>query len=118
MPEKIILAEDNQAMRDALVEVLKDRGFEVVADSDRAAAEAAAREGPFHLLILDLLMPKKQGMQVAEALRAANINAPIMMMTGVLKGPAQVKEAKDRFGVKEYLIKPFEGDQFLAAVES
>lgn len=117
MADKIILAEDTVALRDALAELLVSEGFEVVAVGDGVAAEAAAAAGA-QLLILDLLLPKKQGMQVAESLRNVSNKIPIVMMTGVLKTTAQAKDAKDRLGVKDYLIKPLEGEVFMAAVNA
>ncbi|MEW5848898.1 MAG: response regulator [Myxococcota bacterium] len=118
MAEKIILAEDNQAMREALAEALtSQRGYEVVQVGNGADAEAAALAGA-NLLVLDLLLPKKQGFQVAEAVRAAGKDIPIIMITGVYKDAKQIKDAKDRLGVKEYLIKPIDAGLFLNVVDA
>lgn len=119
MAEKILLAEDDKALREGLVEVLtKERGFEVNAVADGASAEAEALKGGYALIILDGLMPKKQGLAVAETLKTNGIPTPVMVITGVYKSPAQAKDAKERLGVKEYLLKPFEAEQFLASVDA
>src|SRR5687767_5759995 len=97
MAEKILLAEDDKALREGLIEVLtKERGFEVVAFADGASAETAGLEGGFALIILDGLMPKKQGLAVAEALKNAGTRSPLMIITGVYKNAAQAKDAKER----------------------
>lgn len=118
MAEKIIVAEDTAALRDNLVELLENQGYEVVGVGDGVAAEQAVQEGGAKLLILDLLLPKKQGLAVAESLRNEGNEIPIIMITGVLKTPTQAKEAKDRFGVKDYLLKPLEAEPFMASVNA
>jgi CheY-like chemotaxis protein/DnaJ-domain-containing protein 1 len=117
MTDRIIVAEDNQQLRDALAELLEQRGYSVLAVADGVAAESAALED-CSLLVLDMLLPKKQGFQVAEALRLAGSTVPLICISGVYKTPPQIKEARDRLGAKEYLVKPFDGTVFLAAVEA
>ncbi|MBI5493655.1 MAG: response regulator [Deltaproteobacteria bacterium] len=117
MAEKIVLAEDTGPLREGLTQVLTDAGYQVTAVGDGVSAEAAVTAGA-DLLVTDLLLPKKQGFALVEGLRGAGSRIPVVMITGVFKTAAQMKDAKDRLNVKEYLLKPFEADVFLAAVES
>jgi DNA-binding response OmpR family regulator/curved DNA-binding protein CbpA len=115
---KIVIAEDSQDQRDILADLLRARGYDVVGVGNGVEAEAAAKAEGVDLLVMDLLLPKKQGLQVIEALRSGGKSSlPIVIITGVFKSAANQKDAKERLAVKEYLVKPFDNDTFLNAVD-
>ena len=82
-PARIIIADDHQVVRQGLRNII-DRlpGFEIVAEvADGAEAERAAREVPADLLLLDLSLPVKQGMQVLASLRAGGSTLPVLLFS-------------------------------------
>ncbi len=118
MADRILIAEDTGSLRETLAEVLTQQGYEVVQVGDGASAETQLGEGGFALAVLDMLLPKKQGTAVLEALRNAGVVVPVVVMSGVFKQPAQVKDIKDKFGIKDYLIKPFDNAALVSAVNT
>jgi DNA-binding response OmpR family regulator len=71
MPASILVAEDQADIRDLLVMNLKSAGYDVSAVGDGAAALASQTERPADLLVLDLMLPELDGLEVTKALRAA-----------------------------------------------
>ncbi|GEM_PF-805086 len=118
MADRILIAEDTGSLRETLAEVLTQQGYEVVQVGDGASAETQLTEGGFALAVLDMLLPKKQGTAVLEALKFGGSVVPVIVMSGVFKQPAQVKDIKDKYGVKDYLIKPFDNGALVTAVNA
>src|ERR1043166_3242776 len=69
------------------------------------------------VIILDYLLPKVNGFDVAKFVRNRGIETPIIFMSGVFKGQEQQKEAKEKLGAKAYLTKPFEPKRLVEAVK-
>jgi DNA-binding response OmpR family regulator len=115
MPEKILVVEDEETIADSIRYNLEREGYAVVvAEDGEAALEAARRESP-SLILLDLLLPKRDGWAVCRALRR-EMTTPILMVT------AKVEEV-DRIiglelGADDYIVKPFSMRELIARVRA
>ncbi len=107
MPTKktVLVVEDEQSLRKALLERLLGEGFEVVEAADGEDGVLRAHEHHPDVILLDVLMPKLNGFQVLEKLRADpwGKTVPVIMLTNLGEGVNQTKA--QQFGVAEYLVK-------------
>lgn len=114
--ETILLAEDDVAVRGYLFRLLEGSGYRVVAagDGEEALAALAAAVEPVHLVILDVVMPKKNGREVYDVLRSIQPNLPILFISGY------PQEIISRNGIAEQGIhlvtKPVKPTELLAKV--
>jgi two-component system alkaline phosphatase synthesis response regulator PhoP len=113
---RILLIEDEPGLIVTLTDRLKSEGFEVVSAADGKAGFEAACEASFDLIILDVMLPKKNGYDVARDLRQRGITTPILMLTA--KGETIDKVLGLKLGADDYLTKPFEVIELLARVEA
>ena len=111
-PAAILVAEDQADIRDLLVLNLRSAGYEVTAVADGAAALAAQTAQPRDLLLLDLMMPGLDGLEVCKALRARGSAAPILMLTA--KSTELDRVLGLELGADDYLTKPFSMAELLA----
>ncbi len=112
---RILIAEDDRAVRDSLERALRLEGYEVETASDGAAALAAAESDP-DLFVLDIMMPYVDGMTVCRTIRNRGVRTPVLMLTAR-------HEVTDRVsgldaGADDYLVKPFALDELLARVRA
>ena len=105
MPSTILVAEDQADIRDLLVLNLRNAGYEVSAVADGSAALASQNERASDLLILDLMMPGLDGLEVCKALRSRGRNTPILMLTA--KSTELDRVLGLELGADDYLTKPF-----------
>lgn len=106
MAAKILLADDDQYIRELYVEVLKDAGYEVVACTNGEEALAEMTKGGFNLILLDIMMPKLDGISVLKSAGALNPqpqNGPVVLLTNLAHDP--VLQEATSLGAKAYLIK-------------
>lgn len=112
---RVLVAEDEALIRLDLVELLTDEGFEVVAQAaDGEEAVKLARELEPDLIIMDVKMPKLDGITAAETLAEERI-APIVMLTAFSQREL-VERARDA-GAMAYVVKPFDGTELIPAIE-
>jgi DNA-binding response OmpR family regulator len=116
MPARILVAEDQTDIRDLLVMNLRGAGYEVDAVGDGAQALAHQIERPSELLILDLMMPLVDGIEVCKALRARGSATPILMLTA--KSTELDRVLGLELGADDYLTKPFSLAELLARVKA
>ena len=116
MPAQILVAEDQTDIRDLLVLNLQQAGYEVTAVSDGPAALASQNELASDLLILDLMMPGLDGLEVCKALRARGRSTPILMLTA--KSTELDRVLGLELGADDYLTKPFSLAELLARVKA
>ncbi len=103
---KILLVEDDQFLRDMYNELLSDEGFEVTACADGEDGYNKAMEGGFNLVLLDIMLPKMDGLQILKNLKEKDMlgkNGPVVMLTNLGQDNI-VKEGFD-YGASGYLIK-------------
>ncbi len=112
----ILTVEDEPAMAELLQSALSEEGHIVTLAADGAHALQLARAGRFDLIVLDLMLPRVDGFEVARLLRHARIRTPVLILTA-RDSPADIVRALDG-GADDYLIKPFSLDVFLARVRA
>ena len=116
MPRRILVAEDQTDIRDLLVMNLQQAGYQVDAVPDgQAALDSQAGESS-DLLVLDLMMPRLDGLEVCKALRARGRDTPILMLTA--KSTELDRVLGLELGADDYLTKPFSMAELLARVKA
>ena len=116
MASQILVAEDQVDIRDLIVLNLRQAGYEVTAVPDGRAALASQQERTSDLLILDLMMPLLDGLEVCKALRARGHATPILMLTA--KSTELDRVLGLELGADDYLSKPFSMAELLARVKA
>lgn len=112
----MLLAEDDRAIRHALERALTLEGYEVTAVADGVEALAQAHRTPPDVLVLDVMMPGIDGLQVCRVLRAEGDRTPILMLTALV-------ETADRIagldaGADDYVVKPFDVEEVFARLRA
>ncbi|MEO6656380.1 MAG: response regulator transcription factor [Pyrinomonadaceae bacterium] len=113
---KILLVEDEEGLIITLTDRLVSEGFDVTSANDGKRGFDAAVSGSFDLIILDVMLPKKNGYDICRDLRQKGINTPILMLTA--KGETIDKVLGLKLGADDYLTKPFEVIELLARIEA
>lgn len=113
---KILYAEDEIAMSEAVTDILTYHKYAVDAVYDGEEALAFARAETYDAIILDIMMPKKSGMDVLRTLRAEGCKTPIILLTAKAEVEDRV-EGLDA-GADDYLPKPFDMGELLARVRA
>jgi DNA-binding response OmpR family regulator len=113
---RVLVVEDDQEIAQVLLRSLRMEGYEARASYDGEAALADAREFSPDLVILDLGLPKLDGIDVARTLRNDGGDVPILMLTARDAVDARV-EGLDA-GADDYLVKPFERQELLARLRA
>jgi two-component system response regulator MprA len=113
---RILVVDDEPAVRDAVDRALRLEGHEVsLAEDGRAALDAVAAEPP-DVLVLDLLMPRIDGLEVCRRLRAAGDRTPVLVLTARDAIADRVRGLDA--GADDYLVKPFALEELLARVRA
>ena len=113
---KILVAEDEKRMRRALCEILRLEKYEVDDVSDGEAALDAIGTGVYDLIVLDVMMPGKNGFDVAREVRRRGIKTPILMLTA--RAELDDKVTGLDCGADDYLTKPFMTKELLARIRA
>lgn len=116
MGAAILLAEDQADIRDLIALNLRDAGYDVTSVADGRAALGSHAERGSDLLILDLMMPGLDGLEVCKALRASGRATPILMLTA--KSTELDRVLGLELGADDYLTKPFSMAELLARVKA
>lgn len=114
---KILLADDELALRFLLTETLSDEGYQITEVEDGQQAVDQLQKETFDLIILDYMMPERTGVEVCEWLRQsdnANRELPVILLTA--KALEKDKEKARAAGVTTYIVKPFSPLQLLDTV--
>ena len=112
----ILLVEDEAKVARFIKEGLTAEGFEVEIAADGSSGEKKALAGDFDLILLDVLLPKKNGFEVLHDLRSSGLRTPIMMLTA-RSATEDVVQGLDR-GAEDYLTKPFAFTELLARIRA
>lgn len=113
---KILVVEDEKLLADSLKALLTARGFEVEVVYDGEDGAEYAELGIYDLLILDVMMPKLDGYQVARRVRAKRCATPILMLTA--KSGIEDRIEGLNAGADYYLTKPFDSRELLACINA
>ncbi|MFI5572111.1 response regulator transcription factor [Streptomyces sp. NPDC051740] len=116
MPHTLLLAEDDRAIRNALERALTLEGYRVTAVADGVEALAQAHRSRPDVLVLDVMMPGIDGLQVCRVLRAEGDRTPVLMLTALV-------ETADRIagldaGADDYVVKPFDVEEVFARLRA
>ena len=111
---KILIIEDEKLLADSLQAMLESKGFEVEAVYDGETGEEYAESGVYDLLILDVMMPKMNGYQVARQVRARRCGTPILMLTA--KSSLEDRIEGLNAGADYYLTTPFDTRELMACI--
>ncbi len=113
---KILIIEDEKVLADSLKLMLASKGFEADAVYDGESGEQYAMLNIYDLIILDIMLPKQNGYQVAKAVREKRNTTPILMLTA--KSDIEDKVQGLNSGADYYLTKPFDARELLACVNA
>ena len=113
---KILLAEDEKALSDAECAVLSHFGFETIPVYDGEAAWDAARSGSYDCIVLDIMMPKADGISVLKKIRESGDVTPVMMLTAKTETEDCITGLDA--GADDYLTKPFAMGELVARIRS
>lgn len=113
---KLLYAEDEKSMSEAVVDILTYHKYIVDAVYDGEEALDYALAEPYDGIILDIMMPKKNGIEVLKTLRQKSINTPVLLLTA--KAEIEDRIAGLDMGADDYLPKPFAMGELLARVRA
>jgi len=113
---KILIIEDEKMLADSIKTMLEGRGFQVEAVYDGETGADYAELGIYDLLILDVMMPKMDGYQVARRVRSQRCGTPILMLTA--KASVEDRIEGLNAGADYYLTKPFDMRELLACINA
>ena len=113
---RILVAEDDALLAQSLASALRENAYAVDIATDGAAAELQGVLNEYDAIVLDVALPKRSGLDVARALRARDVRAPILMLTA--RDTVRDKVAGLDAGADDYLSKPFELDELLARLRA
>ena len=113
---KILLAEDTKDLNRALCAILKHEGYDVDAAFDGEEVMDFIERDSYDCLVLDIMMPKKDGIQALTEIRAKNIITPVLML--IAKSEIDDRVAGLDAGADDYLTKPFAMKELLARVRA
>src|SRR5438874_9470081 len=113
---RIVIVEDEPAIRRGVVDALRASGYEVAEAADGARGlEEAVRLG-VDLVLLDLLLPQRDGLEVLSELRKVRPTLPVIILTA--KGTEDDRVRGLKMGADDYVVKPFSARELLARVEA
>jgi two-component system response regulator MprA len=117
-PSKILVVDDERALRDSLRRALALEGYEVelAADGEEALYRLTAREVEPDAIVLDVLMPRVDGLEVARRLRQAGNRTPILMLTA--RDQVEDRVAGLDAGADDYVVKPFALEELFARMRA
>ena len=113
---KILVIEDEKMLADSIKAMLQRNGFQVECVYDGESGREYAQLGIYDLLILDVMMPKMDGFEVARQVRRARCNTPILMLTA--RSDVQDRIAGLNAGADYYLTKPFDSGELIASINA
>jgi two-component system response regulator PhoP len=113
---RLLLIEDDTALREGLARQLAAEGYRVDQAADGAEGLYFAREYPFDLAIVDLGLPKVNGLSIVQQLRQGGSDMPLLILTA--RSSWQDKVAGLEAGADDYLVKPFEYPELAARVKA
>ncbi len=111
---KILVAEDDRAINGLVCTYLRNKGYAPTACYDGEETLAAMESNAFSMIISDIMMPKMDGFELAEAIRAVDKQTPILFMTAKDDKPSKLFAYT--LGVDDYVVKPFDMDVFMLKV--
>ena len=113
---RILMVEDEKYMARAVAEILKKNNYTVDLSHDGEDGLDNALSAIYDIIILDIMLPKKDGLTILKEIRSAGIDAPVILLTA--KGQLEDKVKGLDYGADDYLAKPFHTDELLARLRA
>lgn len=113
---RILIAEDERLLRNIIEKRLKENGYSIDACRDGEEASDYLAVGQYDCIILDIMMPKKDGLQVLRDIRSAGNQTPVILLTA--RDSISDRVTGLDAGADDYLIKPFSAEELLARVRA
>jgi DNA-binding response OmpR family regulator len=113
---RIVVVEDEPAIRRGVVDVLRASGYEVAEAADGVKGLIEASRPDADLVLLDLMLPRKDGLEVLRELRQLRPAVPVIILTA--RGTEEDRVRGLKMGADDYVVKPFSARELLARVEA
>lgn len=113
---RILIVEDEKRLAEALAQILKNEGYEVDWTGDGDSGLDYALSGIYDVIVLDIMLPKKNGFEVVKSLRQNKIAVPVLMLTA--RDETADKVTGLDCGADDYMTKPFIADELLARIRA
>ena len=113
---KLLIVDDEPDLLSQLVKMLTGQRYDVDTAADGEAALDKLFENPYDLVVLDIMLPKIDGLTVLKEMRAAGIRTPVLMLTA--KGAVEDKVKGLDYGADDYLAKPFAAAELMARIRT
>jgi DNA-binding response OmpR family regulator len=113
---RILMIEDEKYAARAVAEILKKNKYTVDLAFDGEDGSAYALSGIYDIIILDIMLPKKDGLTILKEIRGADIDIPVIMLTA--RGQIEDKVKGLDLGADDYLAKPYHADELLARLRA
>src|SRR4051812_24757569 len=113
---RIVVVEDEPAIRRGVSDALRISGYEVAEAGDGHAGLIAASQPHVDLVLLDILLPRRDGFEVLCEIRKSHPARPVIMLTA--RGAEDDRVKGLRLGADDYVLKPFSARELLARVEA
>jgi len=114
-PLKILIIDDEKVICDACHLILSERGHTVERKMDGATGLKALRSNSYDVILLDMMLPDMEGMEILETIKQRTPQAGVIVITGYSTVANALKAMK--LGATDYLSKPFSEDELLASIE-
>ena len=112
----ILVIEDDSAIRRGIVDALEFEGYSTLQAADGDSGLEAALKSEYDLLLLDLILPRRDGFEILKELREARPTTPVIILTA--RGEERDRVRGLRLGADDYVVKPFGVKELLARVEA
>lgn len=113
---QILIVEDEVNLAEALKQIMKEKKYQITLAFDGEDGYSYASSGLYDIIILDVMLPKMNGFEVAKRLRQEKIETPILMLTALDEIPDKVKGLT--IGADDYMTKPFAPAELMARVHA
>ena len=113
-PKRILVVEDDDAIRQGIVDALEFQGYQVAAAADGKAGLEMSLTVDCDLVLLDLMLPKVNGLEILREVRASRPTLPVIILTA--RGAEADRVSGLRLGADDYVVKPFSVKELLARI--
>ena len=113
---RILIVEDERRLAEALVQIMEEQRYQAEAVFNGAGGLDYALSGQYDVIVLDVMLPKLDGLEVARRLRCAHVSTPILMLTARDEIPDKISGLD--CGADDYMTKPFDTGELLARVRA